>query len=310
MQQIKTLDAPILILTAISFVSSLGIAVMLPLIPLYAVSLGASPLQLGSSQAPSRSRMQSPNLVPGCSPTASVPAASSAAASQRMRARTSSSRRRPPHRSSSPTGRSPAWGGSQPRFNTSLSGAGRGSSTYGLHERGPLRRLLYRAGRRSRLRWHRNRPRRSASALSARRPDQRNCLFRIVVSSPQGRADVAGWREALRRRIRALSQSPGRRLARRPVLPARGVRGFHHHVRAACDHRPRLVNTRGGRHLLRLLAPAASSWVRGCPIWPTASDAVSSPRSHASLSHYSVSALCWRSRVPCSTPSRSRQGVG
>lgn len=47
MQQIKTLDAPILILTAISFVSSLGIAVMLPLIPLYAVSLGASPLQLG-----------------------------------------------------------------------------------------------------------------------------------------------------------------------------------------------------------------------------------------------------------------------
>lgn len=36
-----------LILAAISFVSSLGIAVMLPLIPLYAVSLGASPWQLG-----------------------------------------------------------------------------------------------------------------------------------------------------------------------------------------------------------------------------------------------------------------------
>lgn len=45
--RLRELDAPILILTAISFVSSLGIAVMLPLIPLYAVSLGASPIQLG-----------------------------------------------------------------------------------------------------------------------------------------------------------------------------------------------------------------------------------------------------------------------
>ncbi|MGH2375147.1 MAG: MFS transporter [bacterium] len=47
LQQIRELDTPVLILTAISFVSSLGIAVMLPLIPLYAVSLGASPWQLG-----------------------------------------------------------------------------------------------------------------------------------------------------------------------------------------------------------------------------------------------------------------------
>ena len=47
LQQLGELDTPVLILTAISFVSSLGIAVMLPLIPLYAVSLGASPWQLG-----------------------------------------------------------------------------------------------------------------------------------------------------------------------------------------------------------------------------------------------------------------------
>lgn len=43
----RVLNGPVLTLAAISFVSSLGIAVMLPLIPLFAVSLGASPLQLG-----------------------------------------------------------------------------------------------------------------------------------------------------------------------------------------------------------------------------------------------------------------------
>ncbi|MGQ0548301.1 MAG: MFS transporter [Armatimonadota bacterium] len=47
LQQLRELNSPVLILTAISFVSSLGIAVMLPLIPLYAISLGASPWQLG-----------------------------------------------------------------------------------------------------------------------------------------------------------------------------------------------------------------------------------------------------------------------
>jgi len=35
------------VLAAISFVSSLGISIMLPLLPLYALSLGASPLELG-----------------------------------------------------------------------------------------------------------------------------------------------------------------------------------------------------------------------------------------------------------------------
>src|SRR6266542_4470194 len=38
---------PLAVLAAIQFVSSLGIAIMLPLIPLYALSLGASPLVLG-----------------------------------------------------------------------------------------------------------------------------------------------------------------------------------------------------------------------------------------------------------------------
>lgn len=38
---------PIALIAAVSFVSSLGIGVMLPLMPLYALSLGASPLQLG-----------------------------------------------------------------------------------------------------------------------------------------------------------------------------------------------------------------------------------------------------------------------
>lgn len=38
---------PLAVVAAISFVSSLGIGVMLPLMPLYALSLGASPMELG-----------------------------------------------------------------------------------------------------------------------------------------------------------------------------------------------------------------------------------------------------------------------
>lgn len=45
--RLASLDPRVLILAAISFISSLGIGVMVPLIPLYAVSLGASPVQLG-----------------------------------------------------------------------------------------------------------------------------------------------------------------------------------------------------------------------------------------------------------------------
>ncbi|MBI3974964.1 MAG: hypothetical protein HY334_01075 [Armatimonadetes bacterium] len=47
LSQIRKLDAAILILTVVNFVSSLGIAIMLPLIPLYAILLGAAPVQLG-----------------------------------------------------------------------------------------------------------------------------------------------------------------------------------------------------------------------------------------------------------------------
>jgi len=47
LRQLRRLNASILTLTAINFVSSLGIAIMLPLIPLYAISLGAAPVQLG-----------------------------------------------------------------------------------------------------------------------------------------------------------------------------------------------------------------------------------------------------------------------
>ena len=46
-REVLALDTPLLILVAIAFVSSLGVAVMVPLIPLYATSLGASPQQLG-----------------------------------------------------------------------------------------------------------------------------------------------------------------------------------------------------------------------------------------------------------------------
>jgi MFS family permease len=47
-QRIRDVGGPALIVLAtISFISSLGISIMLPLLPLYALSLGASPLELG-----------------------------------------------------------------------------------------------------------------------------------------------------------------------------------------------------------------------------------------------------------------------
>jgi MFS family permease len=47
-QRIREVGGPALaVLATISFVSSLGISIMLPLLPLYGLSLGASPLQLG-----------------------------------------------------------------------------------------------------------------------------------------------------------------------------------------------------------------------------------------------------------------------
>jgi len=46
-QALSSARGPLGIVAAVSFVSSLGIGVMLPLLPLYAVSLGATPLQLG-----------------------------------------------------------------------------------------------------------------------------------------------------------------------------------------------------------------------------------------------------------------------
>ena len=47
-QRLRAGGSPALaVLATISFVSSLGISIMLPLLPLYALSLGASPLQLG-----------------------------------------------------------------------------------------------------------------------------------------------------------------------------------------------------------------------------------------------------------------------
>jgi MFS family permease len=44
---LRTLPTPLLILAAMTFVSSLGISMMLPLLPLYGLALGATPLQLG-----------------------------------------------------------------------------------------------------------------------------------------------------------------------------------------------------------------------------------------------------------------------
>lgn len=45
--EILGLDAPLLLLAGMTCVAQLGVAVMVPLIPLYGVSLGATPLQLG-----------------------------------------------------------------------------------------------------------------------------------------------------------------------------------------------------------------------------------------------------------------------
>lgn len=45
--RLAAVRGPLAIVAAISFISSLGIGVMLPLMPLYAISLGATPLQLG-----------------------------------------------------------------------------------------------------------------------------------------------------------------------------------------------------------------------------------------------------------------------
>jgi MFS family permease len=45
--RIRSLGPALPVLATISFVSQLGIAIMLPLLPLYGLSLGASPLQLG-----------------------------------------------------------------------------------------------------------------------------------------------------------------------------------------------------------------------------------------------------------------------
>lgn len=45
--RLSAVRGPLAIVAAISFVSSLGIGVMLPLMPLYAISLGATPVQLG-----------------------------------------------------------------------------------------------------------------------------------------------------------------------------------------------------------------------------------------------------------------------
>lgn len=47
MERFRAVRGPLAILSLISFVSALGVAVMLPLIPLYALSLGAAPVQLG-----------------------------------------------------------------------------------------------------------------------------------------------------------------------------------------------------------------------------------------------------------------------
>ncbi|MBI4346988.1 MAG: MFS transporter [Elusimicrobia bacterium] len=47
LERLRPLRGPVALIAAVSFVSSLGIGVMLPLMPLYALSLGASPLQLG-----------------------------------------------------------------------------------------------------------------------------------------------------------------------------------------------------------------------------------------------------------------------
>lgn len=45
--RLASLRGPLALLVAINFISSLGIGVMVPVIPLFAISLGASPLQIG-----------------------------------------------------------------------------------------------------------------------------------------------------------------------------------------------------------------------------------------------------------------------
>ncbi len=47
LREVLSLDAPVLLLASMAFVTQLGVAIMLPLIPLYALSLGAVPRQLG-----------------------------------------------------------------------------------------------------------------------------------------------------------------------------------------------------------------------------------------------------------------------
>ena len=50
-ERIRALGPALPVLATIQFVSQLGIAIMLPLLPLYGLSLGASPLQLGLMQS-------------------------------------------------------------------------------------------------------------------------------------------------------------------------------------------------------------------------------------------------------------------
>lgn len=44
---VRGLDRPIIVLAAISFISQVGVSVMLPLLPLFAIELGATPRELG-----------------------------------------------------------------------------------------------------------------------------------------------------------------------------------------------------------------------------------------------------------------------
>ncbi|MEO8208780.1 MAG: MFS transporter [Chloroflexota bacterium] len=44
---LREIDRPILILATISFISQVGVSIMLPLLPIYAIQLGASPRELG-----------------------------------------------------------------------------------------------------------------------------------------------------------------------------------------------------------------------------------------------------------------------
>ncbi|HEV8470628.1 MAG TPA: hypothetical protein VGR46_13565 [Candidatus Limnocylindria bacterium] len=47
LETLRSLPAPLAILAGMTFVSSLGVSMMLPLLPLYGLALGASPVQLG-----------------------------------------------------------------------------------------------------------------------------------------------------------------------------------------------------------------------------------------------------------------------